>query len=114
MLLTAFILFIWFESDILITLVKLLKLENKFYLKDYEKERLEFAGKLTYVDFLQIKKSNLFTKLISCPVCLCFWLTLIQCFMNYSNVLFIAHMFAFHYFANLIVYLIVKKLYDNR
>jgi len=114
MLLTAFILFIWFESDILVSLVKLLKLENKLYIKDYEHQRLEFAGKLSYVDFLHIKRSSLFTKLISCPICLCFWLTLAQCLINYSNILFVAYMFAFHYFINLVVYLIVKKLYDNK
>lgn len=114
MLLTAFILFIWFESDIIVTLIKLLRLNDKLYLKEYEKERLELPGKLSYIDFLHVKKSNVITKLLSCPICLCFWLTLIQCFINYNSILHAAYMLAFHYFINLLVYLVVKKLYDNQ
>lgn len=114
MLLVAFILFIWFESDITITLIKMLKLDDKLYLKDYEKERLEFSGKLSYIDFLHVKKPCLITKLISCPICLCFWLTLFYCIITYANLFFILNYFAFHYLTNLIVYLLVKKIYDNQ
>lgn len=113
MLLTAFILFIWFESDILLTLIKVSKLDKKFHVTEYERQRLELCDQLSFIDFLSIKNPNFFTKLISCPICLCFWLVLIQ-YLFYQYILFISYSFVFNYFINLIVYLIVKKLYDNR
>jgi len=114
MLLIAFILFIWFESDILFTLAKLFRLHDKLSIKDYEKQRLEFEGKFSFIDFIYMKKTNMFTKLLSCPICMCFWLTLLYSFIIYNNIIFASYMFAFHYFLNLSIYLLVKKLYDHQ
>jgi len=114
MLLIAFILFIWFESDIAVSIVKKFKLDKKFDLLEYEKQKIDFDGKLSFPDFLHIKCPNFFTKLASCPICLCFWLTLIYCFLLYGNLLIVFRVFAIYYFINLVVYLLVKKLYDNQ
>lgn len=114
MLLIAFILFIWFESDLLITLIKISKLDKFLFLQDYEKEKLLVSDQLTYLDYLHVRKQNFFIKLISCPICLCFWLTLIYSFIIYNSIFLIIKMFALHYFVNLSVYLLVKKLYGYR
>jgi hypothetical protein len=114
MLLIPFILFIWFESDIAVTLIKIFKLEGKLFIKEYEKERLETPEKLHYIDFLHITKGSFFTKLISCPICLCFWLTVAQCTLKYNSLTELVFMFGLNYFINLTIYLLVKKLHDNK
>jgi len=38
MLLVPFILFIWFESDIIITLINIFKLDKKLFIEEYKKE----------------------------------------------------------------------------
>jgi hypothetical protein len=114
MLLVPFILFIWFESDIIITLINIFKLYKKLFIEEYKKERLEIFEKLHYLDFLHVRKANFFTKLISCPICLCFWLTFIQSLLRYDSLKLCIFMFGFNYFINLIVYLLVKKFYDNK
>jgi hypothetical protein len=114
MLLVPFILFIWFESDIIITLINIFKLDKKLFIEEYKKERLEISEKLHYLDFLHVRKANFFTKLISCPICLCFWLTFIQSLLRYDSLKLCIFMFGFNYFINLIVYLLVKKFYDNK
>lgn len=114
MLLIPFILFIWFESDVIVTFINLFKLNKKFYIEEYKKEKLEIAENLHYLDFLHIRKSNFFTKLISCPICLCFWLTLFQSLLKYENLYMCVYMFGINYIINLAVYLFMKKLYDNK
>ena len=114
MLLISFILFIWFESDVIVTLINIFKLEKKLFLEEYKKERLEISEKLHYLDFLHVRKANFFTKLISCPICLCFWLTLIQSLLKYDSLKLCILMFGLNYFINLAVYLLVKKIYDNK
>ena len=114
MLLVPFILFIWFESDIIITLINIFKLQKKLFIEEYKKERLGICEKLHYLDFLHVRKSNFLTKLISCPICLCFWLTIIQSLLRYDSLKSCVYMFALNYFINLTVYLFVKKIYDNK
>lgn len=114
MLLVPFILFIWFESDIIVTLINIFKLDKKLFIEEYKKERLEISDKLHYLDFLHVRKANFFTKLISCPICLCFWLTLIQSLLKYQNLHMCVYMFGINYIINLVVYLFIKKLYDNK
>ena len=114
MLLIPFVLFIWFESDIIVTLINIFKLDRKLFIQEYKKERLEISEKLHYLDFLHVRKANFFTKLISCPICLCFWLTLIQSLLKYDSLKLSVLMFGLNYFINLVVYLLVKKIYDNK
>ncbi len=114
MLLVPFILFIWFESDIIITLINIFKLDKKLFIEEYKKERLEISEKLHYLDFLHVRKANFFIKLISCPICLCFWLTVAQCVLKYNSLTEFVFAFGLNYFINLTIYLLVKKLYDNK
>ena len=114
MLLISFILFIWFESDVIVTLINIFKLDKKLFLEEYKKEKLAISEELHYLDFLHVRKANFFTKLISCPICLCFWLTLIQSLLKYDSLKLCILMFGLNYFINLVVYLLVKKIYDNK
>ena len=96
------------------TLIKIFKLEGKLFIKEYEKERLETPERLHYIDFLHVTKGSFFTKLISCPICLCFWLTVAQCTLKYNSLTELVFMFGLNYFINLTIYLLIKKLYANK
>jgi hypothetical protein len=73
--LEALILIIWFNTEVLIEYLKLLKL-NIFYIEEYEKAKLNDFS-LTYHKYLIIYHNNFFTRLITCPICFNFWMSII-------------------------------------
>jgi hypothetical protein len=95
----SFLMFIWYESDIVVTIAKILNLENKLLINDYKKERLLFPHSYSYADFLYVTKPNFVTKLLSCPICLCFKDVI------YMNIL----LFPISYLLSLFIYLSLKK-----
>jgi hypothetical protein len=103
-----------YETDLICEFIKLLKLSKFLYLEEYDKEKITIGQRINYFDFLSIHKPNLITKLLSCPICLCFWLTsiftLIKVFVFGQSLVFAIFLFPFFYFINLIIYLIIKKL----
>lgn len=109
----SFLMFIWYESDIVVTIAKILNLENKLLINDYKKERLVFPHSYSYADFLYATKPNFVTKLLSCPICLCFWMNVFKSvifisFLNsylYTNLL----LFPISYLLSLFIYLILKN-----
>jgi hypothetical protein len=44
---------------------------------EYKCFKIQNNGKANFLDFLQSKNNNFFTRLISCPFCLGFWMCLI-------------------------------------
>ena len=44
---------------------------------EYKCFKIQNNGKVNFLDFLQSKNNNFFTRLISCPFCLGFWMCLI-------------------------------------
>lgn len=71
----VFVLFIWFNTDAFIQYSKLIKLDKKFKISDWESYRL--LSKISYQEYLALKHRNFFTKLVSCKPCLAFWISLI-------------------------------------
>lgn len=69
-------LIIWFDTSAFVEYVKLLKIDWLFGVEDYERERNKNGPLLEYYEWLDLKYSNFMTKLISCPICVAFWLTL--------------------------------------
>ena len=71
--LSAFGLFIWFKTNFLYEYVKLFKLNKLKLIQEYE--AFIKISQLNFSEFLGFKNSFFF-KLISCPLCLNFWLNL--------------------------------------
>lgn len=110
----SFILLIWFESDIVSTIGSITKTQKLLKLDKYLVYRLNVDLSSNYPNFLYGTHQNLLTKLLSCPICLCFWLTglsitLIFCIFNVSITL-LALIFPMNYLSSLLLYLGVRKL----
>ena len=82
------ILIAWFNTDMLVSYIKLFRLSKLTYLKEYEDFMLECPdSKTTFLQFSYIKEPTFINKLISCPYCLCFWVSLICCIISTGNIL---------------------------
>lgn len=110
----SFILIIWFESDIVSTIATLTNTRNLLRLPDYEKYKLEEDFGCNYPNFLYQSYPGYLTKLLSCPICLCFWSTLVS-----SNLLVYLYgyqqvysllLLPINYVCSLFIYLVIKKL----
>jgi len=72
----AFVIFVWTRTDAFISFFGwLLAPKNILYVGDFKKDPL--SKSIDYPIWLYVKKPSFFTKLISCPLCLSFWLSLI-------------------------------------
>lgn len=75
-------LFIWFKTNFLYEYSKLFKLNNIKIFREYE-DFIKISY-LNFVDFLGMKNGFIY-KLLSCPLCLGFWINLIIIFIfNFS------------------------------
>jgi len=74
----AIFLLAWFKSDFIIEYGKLLGLSKLLKLREYKMKKLEHANPVpTYTQFLRMTYDNFFVKLITCPICLAIWLSII-------------------------------------
>lgn len=110
----SFILIIWFESDIVSTIASLTNTRKILRLPDYEKYKLEEDLSCNYPNFLYQTYPGYLTKLLSCPICLCFWLTLFTVNLliygfGYSPILSVL-LLPINYVSSLSIYLVIKKL----
>lgn len=110
----TFLLIIWFESDIVQTIGKLTKTRNLLKLPEFEKYKLEEDIMCNYPNFLYTKYPGYLTKLISCPICLCFWSNLIYLsgyifYLRYPTY-YVLILLPINYVFSLLSYLIIKKL----
>lgn len=84
------ILIAWFNTDILASYIKLFRLERFTYLKDYEQYLFECPdSKTSFLQFSYVKEPTFINKLLSCPYCLCFWVSFICSFIATGNLLLI-------------------------
>lgn len=70
-----FLLTIWFKTDAFVQYISLLKLDRFFKVRDFI-EYKKINSDIDYSTYLLLKHNNFFTKLISCPFCINFWLVL--------------------------------------
>ena len=101
----ALILLVWFETDALLEYAKVFGLNKLFKITEYENlvnENLE--EDLSYPDFLVSEYNNFFTRLLSCPICLGFWVTLFISF--YLNV----GLFPVINILSILLYFLIKKI----
>lgn len=100
------ILIIWFKSDAVIEYGKLLKLSKILKIDEFQKKKDEEDASLTYIRFLRITYDNFFIKLITCPYCLSFWLSLL---FSINHIYFMPLI----YINGLILYGIINLLYKQ-
>lgn len=110
----SFFLLLWFESDIVQTFGKLTHTRNLLKLPEFEKYKLEEDIMSNYANFLYEKYPSYLTKLISCPICLCFWSNLL---LLSSSIFYIGFpleytiiLLPINYIFSLFLYLIIRKL----
>ncbi len=110
-----FILVVWYESDIIVTLNKLLKwcgmdfIRKLFKLQEYEKYIEEVDVMATYPDFIFTTYPNILTHLVGCNICLPVWLTLLHTCINF-NLIWALIMFPINYCITLYIYLRIKTI----
>ena len=76
----ATILIVWFKTHAFTEYFELFRLTNLFKINKY----LEYknnGSSMEYVDYLLVKHHSFISRLVSCPYCLTFWLSLATCFL---------------------------------
>jgi hypothetical protein len=101
------ILIVWFKTEAFIEYGQLLRLTKVFFIEDFKNEQKNNPG-LDFLLFLSIRKNCFFTRLITCPLCFGFWLSLI------SSYFFKIESFCAVYVFSLILYFsIIKIMHEN-
>lgn len=73
------ILFVWFESDAFLEYANLIKpLRDMFKIKEYFEYKNRYDQSLHYHSYLRLFYNNFFIRLITCPICSSFWLSIIS------------------------------------
>jgi hypothetical protein len=76
----AMLLVVWFKTHAFTEYFELFKLTNLFKIKKY----LEYknnGSNMEYVDYLLVKHNSFMSRLVSCPYCLGFWLSIMTCLL---------------------------------
>ena len=76
-LIITLILTAWFKTNAFCEYVQLLGFKNQFWVSDYFRERKKLSTSLHYTEYLLLKKNCFFVRLITCPICLGMWLTVL-------------------------------------
>lgn len=110
----SFMLVVWFESDIVTTIATLTNTKWLFRIDEFNKYKAEVDAMSNYPNFLYSNYPSYFTKLISCPICLCFWSTLttvgLLVFATGYHPIYTLLLFPINYVCSLFIYLIIRKL----
>ena len=82
--LVALIMLVWFHTEAFLEYATLIGGNRFFLIDDFRKKQTEGPGfpaeHMDYVNYLMTYHDSFFIRLITCPICLSFWLTLISCF----------------------------------
>lgn len=110
----SFIMIVWFESDIVTTIANLTNTRNLLKINEFNKYKMEIDVMSNYPNFLHSVYPGYLTKLLSCPICLCFWMTLFSVY-TLANVYGLTPLFEYlllpiNYISSLFLYLIIRKL----
>jgi len=74
----AFIIFVWLRTNGFVDVLGwLLKRGNIFYVRDFVSQGDLVISQLRYPLWLYTSHPNFLTRLLSCPLCLSFWLNLL-------------------------------------
>ena len=67
--------YVWFDTDAFVDYARLLSLDNKLMIKDWDEWRIS-RPRTGYLEFLVARNPTFLVRLVSCRHCLCFWLSL--------------------------------------
>jgi hypothetical protein len=98
------ILIVWFNTEAFIEYMQLFKL-NFFKIKEYNIEK-EKDCTIDYHLYLKLHHNNFFTRLITCPICTSFWLSLVGSILFSINLL----NFGIIFICSLLLYFAFNKL----
>lgn len=74
----AFVVFVWLKTNAFIDFLgNILSWKNILYVADYNNQPIVAKNNLCYPLWLYVNHPCFWTKLISCPLCLSFWLNII-------------------------------------
>ena len=76
------ILILWFNADIFLEISRNSLLLIKLFKMDMFDEAYKNNFELTYHQYLRINHDCFFVRLITCPICLSFWISLIGCLIG--------------------------------
>jgi hypothetical protein len=98
----TFFLLIWFKTNFIVEYFYMLPWISK-YINNYKKSQSAGIGG-NFINFLALNYNSFFVRLISCPFCINFWITLTLSLL--TNILY----FGLIYTTSLIYYYIVVTL----
>lgn len=104
--LPAMFLIIWFKTHAFTEYSKLFKLTRFFKIKEFIDNQNK-GSSTEYIDYILIKHNSFISRLVSCPYCINFWLTVLTCLLlcglSLTNISVI-------YILSLIIYFLVCKI----
>ena len=71
------ILLVWFRSSAFVEYLEFLRLDMAFDVRGYKKASSEVSYYMRYTDYLLLKHNSFFVRLITCPLCLSVWISVI-------------------------------------
>ena len=107
-LLQSIILLILFNTDAFVEYCRLIKPLRKLFKIHKFDEAYQNDFELNYVTYLRINHNNFFVRLITCPTCLNFWLSIVSAGITYDN--FIQNFGMIMYSSLFLYYLLVKVI----
>lgn len=102
------ILVIWFNTNAFVEYCYILNIEKLTKAEEFTNFNIDNNISLHYTGFLQLNYDNFFTRLISCPICLCFWLNIFY-LLKHQDLLTVASSFCLSLFLFYGFSLIYKK-----
>jgi hypothetical protein len=86
-LLISYVLVVWFKTNAFVEYISLFKLSKLFYVEDYN-SLVTNGYEGSYVEFLREYYHDYFiARLVTCPICLGFWLSVSFLLLNPQNIL---------------------------
>ena len=83
----ALFLLIWFHTEAFIEYASMASGSRFFYI-DHFKECQKKDPIIDWITYLQRQHDGFFIRLITCPICLSFWLSIIACLLTDNLILF--------------------------
>ena len=99
----VFILFLWFDTDAFVEYSKFFRLAKSMKVDKYL-EHKNLNPKASYHTYLRKNYTNFFTRLITCPSCIAFWIVLFFCIVG-DNLFF----YPIIYIISFSIYMLLKK-----
>jgi len=102
----SLLLIIWFQSDAYAEYCRLFHLNFMSFYKNYYIKKLQDPS-ISYTKYLKLYHNNFLIRLITCPICLSFWISIILS-IYYQNIIIIP----ISTICGLLLYGLINKLLD--